>query len=58
MWFCPPLTAPCVLTGPGLAALMTTTLKVVEAGEEKVQRLGKQYQAQGVRRTIQQTGSR
>ena len=54
----PSLTAHCVLTGPGPAALMTTTLKVEEAEEERVQRLGAQYQPQGVRRAIRQPGSR
>ena len=53
-----PLTAHCVLTGPGPAALTTTTLKVEEAEEERVQRLGVQYQPQGVRRAIRQPGSR
>ena len=48
------LTAHCVLTGPGPAALMTTTLKVKEAEEERVQRLGAQYQPQGVRRAIRE----
>ena len=52
------LTAHCVLTGPGPAALMTTTMKVEEANEERVQRLGAQYQPQGVRRAIRQPGSR
>ena len=53
-----PLTAHCVLTGSGPAALMTTTLKFEEAEEERVQRLGAQYQPQGVRRAIRQPGSR
>ena len=53
-----PLTAHCVLTGPGPASLMTTTLKVEEAEEERVQRLGAQYQPQGVRRAIRQPGLR
>ena len=52
------LTAHCVLTGPGPAALMTTTLKVEEAEEERVQRLGAQYQPQGVRHAIRQPVSR
>ena len=52
------LTAHCVLTGPGPAALMTTTLKVEEAEEERVQRLGGQYQPEGVRRAIRQPCSR
>ena len=52
------LTAHCVLTGPGPAALMTTTLKVEGAEEERVQHLGAQYQPQGVRRAIRQPGSR
>ena len=50
------LAAHCVLTGPGPAALMTTTLKTEEAEEERVQRLGAQYQPQGVRRAIRQRG--
>ena len=52
------LTAHCVLTGPGPAALMTTTLKVEEAEEERVQRLGAQYQPQGVRRAVREPSSR
>ena len=52
------LTAHCVLTGPGPAALMTTTVKVEQAEEERVQHLGAQYQPQGVRRAIRQPGSR
>ena len=52
------LTAHCVLTGPGPAALMTTTLKVEGAEEERVQHLGAQYQPQGVSRAIRQPGSR
>ena len=52
------LTAHCVLTGPVPAASMTTTLKVEEAEEERIQRLGAQYQPQGVRRAIRQPASR
>ena len=37
------LTAHCVLTEAGPAALMTTTLKVEEAEEERVQGLGAQF---------------
>ena len=52
------LTAHCVLTGPGPAALMTTTLKVEETEDERVQRLGAQYKPQEERRAIRQPGSR
>ena len=52
------LTAHCALTGPGRAASMTTTLNFEEAEEERVQRLGAQYQLQSVRRVKRQPGSR
>ena len=53
-----PLTALRVLTGPGPAALMTTTLKVEKAEEERVQRLGAQYQPQAVRCVVREPGLR
>ena len=53
-----PLTAHCVLTGPGPAALMTTILKVEEGEEERIQQMGAQYQSQGLRRVDREPGLR
>ena len=51
------LTAHCVLTGPGPAVLMTTTLKVEEAEDEHFSAWVRKYQPQGVRCAIRQPGS-
>ena len=53
-----PLTTDYVLKGSGPAALLTTTLKVEEAEEELIQRLGAQYQPRGMRRIVRDPGSR